>query len=272
VPIYRAAQALVAGDAAATVTYARRGLDLLVEDDLLGHGAAAALIGLASWGTGDLEAAHAGYAASMASLQRAGHIADVLGCAITLADIQIVQGRLDEAMRTYEHALRLAPEGDGLILRGTADMYVGMAALHRERDDLPAATQLLLRSQALGEHVGMPQNPYRWRVAMARVREAEGDLDGAVDLLDDAERVYVGDFSPNVRPIPAMRARVWVAQGRLGDALGWVREQGLSNEDDLSYLREFEHVTLARLLLAQYRSERAERSGQQAIGLLERLL
>ena len=272
VTIYRAAQALLTGDAAATVTYARRGLDLLVEDDHLGHGAAAALIGLASWGTGDLEAAHAGYAASMASLQRAGHIADVLGCAITLADIQIVQGRLDEAMRTYEQSLRLAPEGDGPVLRGTADMYVGMAALHRERDDLPAATQLLLQSQALGEHIGMPQNPYRWRVAMARVREAEGDLDGAVDLLDDAERVYVGDFSPNVRPIPAMRARVWVAQGRLGDVFGWVREQGLSAEDDLSYLREFEHITLARALLARYKMEHAEPSLYEAIGLLERLL
>ena len=59
---------------------------------------------------------------------------------------------------------------------------------------------------------------------MARVREAEGDLDGAATLLDDAERVYAGDFSPDVRPIPAMRARVWIAQGRLGDALSWARE------------------------------------------------
>ena len=65
---------------------------------------------------------------------------------------------------------------------------------------------------------GCRRTRYRWRVAMARVREAEGDLDGAVDLLDDAERVYAGDFSPDVRPIPAMRARVWLAQGRLDDA------------------------------------------------------
>ena len=53
-------------------------------------------------------------------------------------------------------------------------MYVGMSELHRERDDLHAATQHLLRSQELGEHTGLPQNPYRWRVAMAgsgRLRE-----------------------------------------------------------------------------------------------------
>ena len=40
----------------------------------------------------------------------------------------------------------------------------------------PPRTQHLLRSQELGEHAGLPQNRYRWRVAMARIRQAEGDL------------------------------------------------------------------------------------------------
>ena len=158
------------------------------------------------------------------------------------------------------------------MLRGTADMYVGMSELHRERNDLHAATQHLLRSKELGEHTGFPQNRYRWRVAMARIREAQGDLDGALDLLDEAERLYVSDFSPNVRPIAALKTRVWVAQGRLGEALDWAREQGLSAHDDLSYLREFEHITLARVLLARYKSDRADRSMHEAMGLLERLL
>jgi len=69
-----------------------------------------------------------------------------------------------------------------------------------------------------------------------------------------------------------MRARVWAAQGRFGDVFGWVREQELSVEDDLGYLREFEHITLARALLARYKMERAEPSLYEAIGLLERLL
>ncbi len=81
----------------------------------------------------------------------------------------------------------------------------------------------------------------------------QGDLDGALDLLHEAERLYVSDFSPNVRPIAALKTRVWVAQGRLDEALAWAREQGLSAGDALSYLREFEHITLARILLAQYK-------------------
>ena len=151
-------------------------------------------------------------------------------------------------------------------------MYVGMSELDREHNDLHAATQHLLRSKELGEHTGFPQNPYRWRVAMARIRQAQGDLDGALDLLHEAERLYMSDFSPNVRPVAALKTRVWVAQGRLGEALGWARERGLSAEDDLSYLREFEHITLARVLLARYRSDRTDSAIHEAIGLLERLL
>ena len=97
---------------------------------------------------------------------------------------------------------------------------------------------------------------------MARIREAEGDLDGALDLLDEAERVYVGDFSPNVRPIHALKTRMWVAQGRFGEALGWAREQALSAEDDLDYVREFEHITLARLHLAEQDGRRRSISDQ----------
>jgi LuxR family maltose regulon positive regulatory protein len=229
-------------------------------------------MGLASWANGDLEAGYSGYAECMAGLRRAGHIADTFGCAIALADIRRVQGRLGEAMRTYEQALQRATQPGGPDLRGTADMYVGMSEINRERDDLPAATQQLLRSQDLGEHNGLPQNRYRWRVAMARIREAKGDLGGALDLLNEAERLYAGDFFPNVRPVPALRTRVQIAQGGLGEALGWVRERGLSAADDLSYLREFEHITLARVLLARYAAERAERSIQEATRLLERLL
>lgn len=151
-------------------------------------------------------------------------------------------------------------------------MYVGISELHRERNDLPAALHDLQRSQDLGQHAGLPQNRYRWCVAMARVRQAQGDLAGELDLLDEAERLYISDFFPNVRPISAMKARVWIAQGRLGGALSWASEQGLSPKDNLSYLREFEHVTLARLLLAQYPRGRTERSIHQAVGLLDRLL
>ena len=63
-------------------------------------------------------------------------MSDVLGCSIALADIRIVQGRLREAMSTYERGLQLATAPGTTVLRGTADMHVGISELLRERNDI----------------------------------------------------------------------------------------------------------------------------------------
>jgi LuxR family maltose regulon positive regulatory protein len=147
-----------------------------------------------------------------------------------------------------------------------------MSELYCERNDLHTAMQHLLKSKELGEFNGLPKNAYRWRVAMARLREAQGELDDALQLLDEAEPLYVSDFSPNVRPVAALKARVYIRQGALDKALDWAHEQKLSAEENPSYLREFEHITLARLLLAQYKSSHSEGTLREAIGLLARLL
>jgi ATP/maltotriose-dependent transcriptional regulator MalT len=271
IAMYRAGQALILGDVAGTMTHARRALELVAEDDHVGRGGPAALLGLAYWTTGDLAAGHRWYAEAMASLEKAGHLSDAIGCAIAIADIRIAQGRLGDAVSTYERGLRRATEQAAPPLRGAADMHVGMSQLFRERNDLAAARQHLQSSRDLGEHLGLEQNPYRWRVAMARIREAEGNLGAALELLQEAERRYVSDYFPNVRPVPGLKARLWIAQGRLGEALGWARERGLSAQDDLTYMREFEHITLARLFLAQSARDRVDGSMQEATELLERL-
>jgi LuxR family maltose regulon positive regulatory protein len=272
IALLRAAQALARGDMPEAAKNARRVLDLTPEDAHLMLGGAASVLGLAAWVSGDLEIARRMTADGIANVRLAGYISSAIGGAIVLADIQITQGRLHEAMTTYERGLQWATAPGAPVLRGAADMYVGMSSLHYEHNDLKTATQNLLTSQALSELAGLPQNLYRWCAAMARIRETQGDLDGALDLLEQAERLYNANFSPNVRPIATRKVRVWVAQGRLGEALGWAREQGLSVENELSYLHEFDHITLARMLLACFQSDRTDRSIQEAMGLLERLL
>ena len=268
---YRAALALVRGDPSATVVHADRAIARAVDDDHLSKSAASALSGLATWASGDLEAAHQRYSAAVDGLRRAGHFSDVLGCSITLADLRITQGRLGDARRTFEDALELAAREPDTVMRGTPDMLVGLSRIAFERGDLGAASDHLSRAEELGEHLGLPQYPYRRRVARAQLRKVEGDLAGAVTLLEEAERVYVGDFSPDVRPVPAMRARLLVTQGRLSEALDWARDHHVSADDDLSYVREYEHLTLARILLGRYAAERSPAALSTAYGLLERL-
>jgi LuxR family maltose regulon positive regulatory protein len=272
VQMYRAALALTRGDTPATTGHARMAMDAATEEDHLTRAAASAIMGLASWGEGDLDSAHRSYSTAVDGMRHAGHFADILACSITLADIRLTQGRLGDAADTYEQALLLNDTNAGAVLTGTADMHVGLAHIATERGELKVAAAHLLCSHHLGDGAGLPQNPYRWRVATARLKQAQGDSPAALALLDEAQSVYTADFSPNVRPIPAMRARVLAAHGFVGDAMAWANDQGLSAQDDLSYLREYEHVTLARVLMARHALAGDLDALDTADALMDRLL
>ena len=267
---YRAALALVRGDLAGTVRHAELALAEAHEDDELTIASASALVGLASWAGGDLDRAHRSYRVAVEHLRRVGHFSDVLGCTVSLADIELTQGRLDDAERTCRRALE--PSHAASPLRGAADLAVQLSRVAWERGELADVAEHLRRADELGEGAGLPQTAYRWRVATAQLRAAEGDVAAAIGLLDEAERVYVADFAPNVRPVDAVRARVLAASGRVDQARAWTRTRGLSTTDELTYLREFEHVTLARVLLADHKASGKPASLADAIKLLDRLL
>jgi len=268
--MYRAALALLGGDLDGAIAHATRALHLAGPADHLGHGSAMALLGLAHWALGDLGAAEHWYVDAVRALIAAERLPDMLGCSLALADIQLAQGRLGDATTTFEAGLRWTSEHPGL--RGAADMHVGLSEVLIDRNELDAAGSQLQASLELGEHAGLPQNAYRWRVATARLRQAQGDLDGALALLEEALPLYATDFSPPVRPVTALRARVHLARGDLAAARSWVANHGLGADDDLRYVDEFAHVTLARMLLAQHAAEGDGRSLDLALGLLHRLL
>ena len=69
-----------------------------------------------------------------------------------------------------------------------------------------------------------------------------------------------------------MKARTAIRQGRLSEGWAWARSTGLPAVGELSYLREFEHLTLARLLISQHRVLPEEKTIQEAEVLLKRLL
>jgi ATP/maltotriose-dependent transcriptional regulator MalT len=263
---------LALGDVPATMKNARRALELLPVTDHLRRGTPASLLALASWTCGDLEAAEQSLADAMASFQQAGNILFAITGALHLADIRATLGRLHQAFDTYQESLQLAAGQGKSVLWGTADLHTGLSDLLREQNDLEAAAEHLLRSKELGEQAALPRWRFRWCLARARFQESRGDLDRALVLLNEAERQYVRGPVPDVRPISALKTRIWIRQNRLSEALGWVYEQNLSSNDDLSFLHEFEHITLARVLIAQYRNEGADSSVQDAMGLLERLL
>jgi len=279
---YRATIAQARGDVDGTVAHARHVLELAGPDDHLARGSAAGFLGLAAWAAGDPGTAVDTFSTAVASLHKAGNIADELGATVVLASMWLTRGRPAEARRLYERALASAERHEESLLSTTGDLHVGLADMLREQGDLDAAANHLQLARELGDRASLLENRYRWYTAMAGVLQARGDLDGAVRMLDDAEPLYLPGFFPDVRPIPAVRARVRIAQGRLADAWDWAHEHRVTAADPPAFLAEFNQLTLARLLIAQYRADqdradqyRADRdqSGlEQARALLDRVV
>lgn len=262
----------VQGDIGGTVKYAELALELSPEEDhyLHIHAMAVVTLGMAYWSRGDLDRAQRALCVWMNYCQKVGNIIFAIATGGYLAGIIVAQGRLREAERTYKQSIQLASTHDQ-VRHVTANLYLGLGLLYHEQGDQQSAAQHLHKSGELGEQA-LIDWPYRWRLAQARLKEAEGDLKTALDLLDEARGLYVRSTVPDFHPIDALKARVYLRQGWLSEALAWARERGLSVDDDLSYLGEFEHITLARVLIAQHQNDPAAGSVHEAIALLERLL
>ena len=157
------------------------------------------------------------------------------------------------------------------MARATAELHVGLSELDIEAGDLDSARQHLDAAAALADRDGMNEGRYRWYVARSLLANADGQPDKAVLLLDQAAALYRPGFFPDVRPIPALTARIWIAQGNLADAGDWARDRGVSVTDDASYLQEFDHLTLVRLLLARQRANLDHDAAGRAGELLDRL-
>ena len=268
----RAYRSLALGDVPGAEKYARQALELTPEDDQVRYNEATSLLGLAQYTSGNLQAAERSLADFHTNLRKTGDILTLVGITFLLADIRVALGRLHEAESSYQQTLRLASGQGETMPPGTADLYRGLAELCVEWGDLEAAAQHLLTSQKLGKMTSLTNWLHRLCVSQARLKEAQGDLDSALALLDEAERVYIRDPLPVLRPVAALKARVWLKQGKLAEALGWAREQRLSVDDDIRYMREFEHITLARVLIAAGKRDRGQGSLEEATRLLRRLL
>lgn len=264
------AQAL--GDVSGTMKYARQATDFLQEDDYFERGLAEILPGFAYWANGDLEAAYKAVADAITNMQMTGKIRFVISFTSYLADILVAQGRLHETKRTYFQLLETVTEQGEPEIPETAVLYLGLCELYLEQGELEAARQQLQRSEAFGEQHWFAPWYRHWIFAHARVLTAQGNLDDVIGMLNGAEKLYYRHPIPDIRPLKSLLTRAWLAQGNLSEALICVDEQGLSVDDDLSYLREFEHITLARLLIAQYRKNPEHGPIQDAMTLLERLL
>ena len=266
VAILRAELARLRGDADRTVEFTRQAVAHLSEGHIV-RALADWNLARAHWIRGDLAEAERAMCGQLSEALAVRHAADdpylILLTSWELGRLQSARGRLRAALRTYQDALKLAADAGGSSAEGFA--HVGLAEILRERNELDSAlvhaTEGIARCRELANLLPLAAG----LIALARIRQACGDRAGAVEAIGEAEQI---GLSPQVihlfNPVPVHRARLLLARGEVTEAARWTEERGLSFDDEVSYVRESEHLIVTRVLLAEDKPE-------QALRLLERL-
>ena len=254
------------GDADRLTRFARSALAQMAEEEHRPRFYARWLVTFADWIRGHSEDAERGLAAMLAEGRAVSDPEPLMVSCFPLGRVQQARGKLGAALRTYREGLRFATEMGPLYLPFNAgEAHVGLAQVFYQRNRLDKALSHATGGIDLCRDVVEWSLPAVGLVALAWIRQAMGDADAAVDAMNEACRWHRNaDVVSMHNPPPSERARLFLAQGRLDEAIRWTEERGLTEEDDVSYPHERDYLVLARVLLAL--SEVAH-----ALELLERL-
>ncbi|HVG00630.1 MAG TPA: LuxR C-terminal-related transcriptional regulator, partial [Chloroflexia bacterium] len=173
---------------------------------------------------------------------------------------RMVQGRLHEAARLYRQALQVAAEGqDGTrpALPAAGVAYAGLGRLLYEWNYLDEAREHALRGIELGKRGGERKILLEGYTVLGKTLNALGDPQGALEAMDRMVEIAGADWGH--------RTRLWLAQGRVAEAARWLHEKGITRDSPLHYDLELEHLTAARVMVAQGNAD-------HALYLLDRLL
>ena len=115
----------------------------------------------------------------------------------------------------------------------TAHHHLGLSMIYRQRGEDTLSAHHMTRAAKLGQQT-TPVWLQRWYVVQAQLKEAAGDLEAALALLDEAKRVYIKSVMLDLCPTAALKAGVYLKQGRPDKVRAWAVERGLSLTDDVS--------------------------------------
>jgi LuxR family maltose regulon positive regulatory protein len=110
---------------------------------------------------------------------------------------------------------------------------------------------------------------------LAEVYQAQGDVEGALQVIGKAEQVArKHDYAYMNGAIAKLRVRLWVAQGKLAAASHWAEEHRWCLADELDLAREAEQTAVVRVWMARALSPGLDLASEigRAQELLARLL
>jgi LuxR family maltose regulon positive regulatory protein len=255
------------GDAHRTIDLARQALDLLPETETAVRSVVAFTLGGACWLGGNVAEASRAFAEAGRMSKAAGNLHVAVPAICSWAELLIVQGQLRRAAEAYREALQIAITEEGRPLPVAARAHAGLSQLLYEWNDLEAALNLAQRGIELGRQWGNVENWVAGHVTVARIKQAQGDLDGAGAELHEAEQLLSAHRLSSLLGswVEAYRVRWWLAQGNLAAAAHWAQASTATINAEPSFAHAAANLACARVLLAQG-------AYAEALTWLERLL
>ncbi|MBU0494358.1 MAG: LuxR C-terminal-related transcriptional regulator [Chloroflexi bacterium] len=265
--VFRGLIAVVQGDRESGIELARQALALLPAESAFLRGMAANTLGMAHVLAGDTDAAIQAFEEAARIAERGGNVMFAVAALCNLAGLAVDRGQLHRAAAGYRRALELATDAQGQGRRWpvASRALLGLGALAQEWNDLDAAARHFQEGLELSKQYAEIGALFCC-LHLARVRQMQGDVDSAEDLLLQARRIAVQYDATEMddRLVDLAQVRVWLAQGNVAAAARWA-DDTTASVLALPELREGEDLTRARVRLAQSR-------GDDALTLLEPLL
>jgi LuxR family transcriptional regulator, maltose regulon positive regulatory protein len=263
----RAHLALEQNDSRRSIELCTQALALIPDDNALLHSLTMYFLGNAQSASDDItqgiQTLNQGSQLALA----AGSPLLVLNILAVKADLEQTQGRLRQAAATYQQILKLSTENGWQSHPHAVVAHIGLGELFRQRNDLDSAAQYLQESLEKSQSWGLKNIEIRACLALASLRLAQRDPTNVYELIQQAAQVaHDWNRTSATRFVENHEARLALVQGALNIAARWADASGLGvNDAHLLYEREDEYLTLARVRIAQKRSD-------EALRLLNRLL
>jgi LuxR family maltose regulon positive regulatory protein len=186
----------------------------------------------------------------------------VLDALPQVAGLQIRMGQLQSARQTCTQALELTTDEQlslATVIPAAAAAHIGLAEIFYEYNDLQEAMQQITEALKLSRERDDTTVMRDGYILLAKIHQARGDLDGALDALDQLEHFLRKHPSAhdNFSSITAHRVRVWLAQGNLQASAQWAQQWKADWMNNPSDIEDVQLLTLARVFIAQYKADEA---------------
>jgi len=269
----RAFQAVYRDEIPRVIELAHRALTYRPEGTFIRSNIAFAL-GWAYRFSGDLEASYQAFDEASTIGLTSGNFYLAVTTKCRAAYGQVLAGRLHQTMASLQEASQIATREDGMQVPVAGYAYVYMGGIHREWNHLETASSYSLDGIDLCKRVGYLMDQAVGFATLSRIKMAQRDWDGAQDSIHKAIilSLKMKAYGYVRRWVENCQIRLWTAQGNLETLDRWTQESGLSVDDELTFLRDIEHIILARALVALGRAQPGSLYLKDAVTLLARLL